>query len=40
MEVRVGIYGPGEVARVSGVRFMWLSTVDQDRDIRRHNIQS
>ena len=30
-----GNYASGEVARVSGVKFVWLCTIGQGRDVRR-----
>ena len=32
------IYAPGKVARVSGARFVWLCTIDQDRGVGRYFI--
>jgi hypothetical protein len=29
----MGIYAPGEVAKVSGTRFVWLCSIDQGRGV-------
>ena len=33
-----GIYGSGEVARVSGVKFVWLCTIGQGRGVEQYLI--